>query len=92
LPQTEPAVGSLARVAPRLYLVRVYYTEQWGKKRYRGERFVYHVMRYCPAGKRIKPQHRSQSNLPIDGRKPCKVCSALAQAWLSLPTVDRTSV
>jgi hypothetical protein len=72
--------------------MRVYYTEQWTKKRYRGERFVYHSMRYCAAGKRIKRKHRLCGDLPVEGRKPCKECSALATAWLALPTVRRTSI
>jgi hypothetical protein len=73
-------------------LVKVYYTTLWHKKRYRGERFVYHVMRYCPSGKRIKSQHRTGGVLPIAGRKPCKDCTALALGWLALPTVERTSI
>lgn len=72
--------------------MRVYYTELWGKKRYRGERFVYHSMRFCPVGRRIKGKHRSTADLPLPGRKPCKQCSELAAAWLELPTVDRASI
>lgn len=72
--------------------VRVYYTELWAKKRYRGERFVYHSMRFCPAGKSIKGKHRSAAELPLDGRKPCKECTELAAAWLALPTVVRGSI
>jgi hypothetical protein len=72
--------------------MKVYYTNMWHKKRYRGERFVYHLMRYCPAGKRIKGKHRTNGELPMAGRKPCKACSALAVAWLDLPTAERTTI
>ena len=75
-----------------LIVVKAYYTDLWHKKRYRGERFVYHVMRYCPTGKRIKRPDRSSAELPIAGRKPCKDCTALAMDWLALPTVDRKSI
>lgn len=72
--------------------MEAYYTTQWHKKRYRGERFVYHVMRFCPSGRRIKAKHRSTKEPPIDGRKPCRECTALAFSWLSLPTVERGSL
>lgn len=72
--------------------MRAYYTDRWFKKRYRGERFVYHVMRFCPSGRRIKRQHRLRGEAPIPGRKPCKDCSALAAEWLALPTVERSTL
>jgi hypothetical protein len=72
--------------------VKVYYTDLWFKKRYRGERFVYHVMRYCPSGRRIKRKHRMGDSLPVPGRKPCKDCSALAEEWLALPTARRQGI
>lgn len=72
--------------------MKVYYTDQWFKKRYRGERFVYHVMRFCPTGRRIKGKHRSSAESPVAGRKPCKECTALALAWLALPDAERTSI
>lgn len=64
--------------------VKVYFTELWAKRRYRGERFVYHAMRYCPAGARIKGKHRSTSALPLPSRSPCPRCSELAAEWLEL--------
>lgn len=72
--------------------VRVYYTDLWFKKRYRGQRFVYHVMRYCPSGRRIKRKHRSTASLPVAGRKPCQDCGALAEEWLALPTGRRAGL
>ncbi|HUA94343.1 MAG TPA: hypothetical protein VMB82_02315 [Acidimicrobiales bacterium] len=78
-------LGSVAQV-------RVYYTDQWFKKRYRGERFVYHVMRYCPSGRRIKGKHRVADSLPVAGRKPCQDCTGLAEEWLSLPTARRAGL
>lgn len=72
--------------------VRVYYTDLWFKKRYRGERFVYHVMRFCPSGRRIKGKHRVADSLPVAGRKPCQDCTALAEEWLGLPTARRTGL
>lgn len=72
--------------------VRVYYTDLWFKKRYRGQRFVYHVMRFCPSGRRIKRKHRVADSLPVAGRKPCQDCTALAEEWLGLPTARRTSL
>ncbi len=72
--------------------MKAYYTDSWFKKRYRGERFVYHAMRFCPSGKRIKRKHRASAELPIAGRKPCKDCTVLANEWLALPTAQRTSI
>lgn len=69
-----------------------YYTTQWNKKRYRGERFVYHIMRYCPSGSRIRGKDRTTEEAPVEGRKPCKECTALAFVWLNLPTVERSSL
>jgi hypothetical protein len=77
---------------PTLGTMKAYYTDLWFKKRYRGERFVYHLMRFCPTGKRIKRKHRTSAELPISGRKPCKDCTALANEWLGLPTAERTSI
>jgi hypothetical protein len=72
--------------------VQAYYTTQWFKKRYRGERFVYHLVRYCPSGRRIKRQHRTRAEAPVDGRRPCRECTALAVEWLALPTVQRSTL
>jgi hypothetical protein len=68
--------------------VRVYFTDLWAKRRYRGERFTYHVMRDCPMGGRIKGKHRSSAELPVVGRKPCPGCTALALEWLELATSE----
>lgn len=69
--------------------VKVYFTDLWAKRRYRGERFVYHVMRDCPTGGRIKGKHRKTAELPVPGRRPCPGCSALALEWLELATAGR---
>jgi len=71
--------------------MQAYFTTQWFKKRYRGERFVYHVMRYCPSGRRIKRAHRTRGEAPIAGRRPCRDCTALAVEWLAQATVQRTT-
>ncbi len=72
--------------------MEVYFTDQWFKKRYRGERFIFHLVRYCPTGRRIKRQHRTRGEAPIVDRRPCRECTALAAQWLSLPTARRTSL
>jgi len=87
LPPGRPRSSPDPRAAPSsLLLVRVYYTDLWAKRRYRGERFIYHAMRDCPAGKRIKGKHRTTAPLPLGGRRPCPECTALARDWLELAT------
>ena len=47
---------------------------------------VYHVLRYCPAGKAIKKPNRDNGTIPIPGRRACEDCERLARGWiLSLP-------
>lgn len=43
---------------------------------------VYHVLRYCPAGKRITKDDRRKAQLPITDRQPCEFCFRLAAEWL----------
>jgi hypothetical protein len=47
---------------------------------------VYHVLRYCPAGERIRKSNRARGEVPVVGRRVCHECEGLARKWiLNLP-------
>ncbi len=56
----------------RMALISPYHTSV---PEYGGERNVYHDRSKCPAGRRIKPEHRTQGTA---GRPKCDDCKKLS--------------